>query len=1056
MGTDASKQGQANPSNLVAPTEGPRNPVARMIAAPLPFIGHLSVARQMQILGGTLLVMFALIGAAIFINEIRFASSKSYASANASISMNSQRLAKAAQLAITGSPKGFDQLRDASAQITTQVGVLMGNGAKTEIALPEWAQQVVPEMAGVAQQWADNESNALALGYMQQPLERFNNNLAAIRAADAPLVGLADRAHEQALKSRVSAAVLTDFAQLDLLAQRVAQRAGSLDKVASAGSQATERPLDQELTSLAATAGRLARVGATGDKELQSLTAGIPAQLERMQSVVKELVADAPAYADGKRVVGNLLRDTESLLQATQALSARQSEIEQSNSWLRAIFLLVLASAILIALMIKVFIADSMDRVRQTSRKLEEMKILGEVGQAVSASLDINHVLTTILTHAVKLGQADSGTLYRYDKASGIFSPDINVGLSDEFVANLRSANLVIGQGAVGKAAEARAAYQIADVEKDASYALRSVHRAVGFRAVLGVPLLHDDEIAGGIVIRRIQPGAFDQSVVSMLQTFTGQSVLAMRNAQMFDEIVQKGAQLEAASQMKSQFLANMSHELRTPLNAIIGVTEMLLEDMRDLNREDEIEPLERVLRAGKHLLDLINDILDLSKIEAGKMDLHPELFAIKPLLGDVDKTLDLLSKKNGNKVVLDCPADIGSMNADQMRVRQVLLNLASNANKFTQNGTVSVTARREVIAGVDWIDVSVADTGIGMSAEQLGRLFQDFVQADATTTRKYGGTGLGLAISRRLCQMMGGDIVVESEQGKGSTFRMRIPANGAQGVAPISIIPRPSNASKTTSPHSDESLILVIDDDESVLDITERFLVREGFKVVTANGGLEGLRLARELHPSAITLDVMMPEIDGWTVLAAIKSDPALVDIPVILMTIVDDRTRGYALGATDYLVKPVNRDKLKSVLNSVCGNGGRKALVIEDDDFMRGNLCQSLEHDGWTVAQAENGQVGLDRVTESKPDVILLDLSMPVMDGFEFVAALRAKPEWRDIPVVVVTAKDITAEERKQLNGHVERVMGKGTAELEELLSEIAVSLPAAISRHRSDKVV
>ncbi len=909
----------------------------RLLRKPLPLIGHLAVGTQLQILGGALFIAFVMMGIATIINDIRVTSGASYAKANGEISMLSQRLGKAAQQALRGEASGFEQLLQARERIVSLVGILKGSGSTGEFTLPEWALQVVPEMAGVARVWEDTESNVLALGYLREPLERF----------------------------------------------RAAPSAG--------------------------------------------------------QSV----------HADGERIVRNILRDTDALLQATQLLAARQSDIEQDRSWLKVIESLAVLGALLLVLMVKVYLADSRARADQAERQLEELRVLGEVGQTVSASLNIDQVLETIVTQAVRLGAADSGTLYEYDEATEVFNPRVNVGMTAEMVESLRESRLKVGQGAVGMAAAKRAAYQIADVEQEAGYKLRDVHRqGGGYRAVLGVPLLRDDRLMGGLVIRRIRPGGFSQSVVNMLQTFTGQSVLAIQNARLFEEIRLKGLQLESANQLKSQFLANMSHELRTPLNAIIGVTEMVLEDARDLKRDDEIEPLERVLRAGRHLLELINDILDLSKIEAGKMDLHPETFQIPLLAGDTVKTIEMLAAKNSNRIVLDCPADIGAMRADQIRVRQVLLNLLSNANKFTKDGTVSVTVRRETREDRDWITVAVTDTGIGMTPEQLSRLFNDFVQADASTTRKYGGTGLGLAISRRLCQMMGGEITVTSEPGSGSTFLMTLPAESGDVPLPV----RPAAAAKPAagSP-SDASTILVIDDDESVLDLTERFLTRKGFKVVTASDGHEGLRLARELHPAAITLDVLMPQLDGWTVLAAIKGDPELADIPVILMTIIDDRTRGYALGATEYLIKPVNREKLTGVLRAACGTAGRKVLVIDDDALMRRGIAQSLERDGWQVAEADNGRAGLARLEESKPDVIMLDLMMPEMNGFEFLVEMRARPQWRDIAVLVVTAKDLTAEDRAQLNGHVEQVLDKGSAELAELLGEIGQVLSVSITRRR-----
>src|SRR5262245_45672153 len=336
-----------------------------------------------------------------------------------------------------------------------------------------------------------------------------------------------------------------------------------------------------------------------------------------------------------------------------------------------------------------------------------------------------------------------------------------------------------------------------------------------------------------------------------------------------------------------------MSHELRTPLNAIIGVTEMLREDAEALKQD--VEPLDRVLGAGRHLLALINDILDLSKIEAGRMELHLETFPLAPLINDVAKTIEPMATKNGNQLVMDCPADIGTIHADQIRFRQSLLNLASNANKFTEKDTVTIAAKPQQLNGREWVMVVITDTGIGMTEEQVGKLFQEFSQASSTTSRRYGGTGLGLAISRRFCQMMGGDITVESEPGRGSTFTIRLP-RVAEPDQPLVVKahPEPLGAME----QGDQPLVLVVVDDATARELVERHLGRAGFAVVTASGGNEGLRLVRELRPAAVTLDIIMPDLDGWTVLAAIKGDPALASIPVVLMSMVDQKNRGYALG--------------------------------------------------------------------------------------------------------------------------------------------------------------
>jgi CheY-like chemotaxis protein/nitrogen-specific signal transduction histidine kinase len=498
----------------------------------------------------------------------------------------------------------------------------------------------------------------------------------------------------------------------------------------------------------------------------------------------------------------------------------------------------------------------------------------------------------------------------------------------------------------------------------------------------------------------------------------------------------------DAANEAKSQFLANMSHELRTPLNAIIGVTEMLREDAQDLKRDSEFEPLDRVLGAGRHLLALINDILDLSKIEAGRMELHLESFSLAPLIDDCVKTIETLAAKNANRVVVHCDPAIETMHADQMRVRQALLNLVSNANKFTSGGTITIDVQqREEEDGRDWLTIAVTDTGIGMTAEQTGKLFREFSQADSSTTRKYGGTGLGLAISRRFCQMMGGDITVESDPGRGSTFTIRLPRLVEDPKDVVAPQDRPARTKSAASPGA-APVILVVDDDATVREVTSRFLERAGFSVVTASGGKEGLRLARELRPAAMTLDVMMPDLDGWTVLSALKGDPELTDIPVILMTILDEKQRGYALGAVDYMTKPVDRARLIALLRTLCVGPSRRVLIVDDDPIIRRQIRLALEQDGWDPDEAENGRVALDRLKDRPFDVVLLDLLMPEMNGFEVLMQMRARDEWRDLPVIVVTAKDLTEEDRRQLNMGAERVLQKGLQEetLKDVLQALA----------------
>jgi PAS domain S-box-containing protein len=489
----------------------------------------------------------------------------------------------------------------------------------------------------------------------------------------------------------------------------------------------------------------------------------------------------------------------------------------------------------------------------------------------------------------------------------------------------------------------------------------------------------------------------------------------------------------EAANEAKSQFLANMSHELRTPLNAIIGYSEMLTEQAEDMGQEEFIPDLSKIHGAGKHLLDLINAVLDISKIEAGKMDLYLETFNVKKLVDDVVSIIHPLVIKNSNQFRLVGPEDMGSMRADVTKVRQSLFNLLSNACKFTEHGTITLEVKR---SGGRILFI-VSDTGIGITTEQIDRLFEAFTQADASMTRRFGGTGLGLVISRRFCRMMGGDIQVESELGKGTTFTITLPANVLDPKDPV-LVNEPVEASYPQPPPG-ASVVLVIDDDPRVHDLMRRSLAREGFRVEAASNGEEGLRMARQLRPEAITLDVMMPGMDGWAVLSALKKDPQLADIPVVMLTIVDDQNMGYGLGAAEYLTKPVDRDRLAGLLKKYAGEGQtRTALVVDDEPEARDSLRRLLESDGWSVEAAADGLLAIEKLKVRRPAVILLDLMMPVMDGFQFVDELRRNAEWRDIPVVVVTAKDLTPEERLRLNGRVGIVLQKGAYQSEELLRE------------------
>ncbi len=490
----------------------------------------------------------------------------------------------------------------------------------------------------------------------------------------------------------------------------------------------------------------------------------------------------------------------------------------------------------------------------------------------------------------------------------------------------------------------------------------------------------------------------------------------------------------EAANRAKSVFLANMSHELRTPLSAVIGYSEMLEEEVSDLGEKNLLADLGKIKSNARHLLGLINDVLDLSKIEANRMDVYLEDVEVGALMNDVVATIDALVQQKGNRLVLDLgEAPLGALRTDAVKLRQCLFNLLSNAAKFTTEGTITLAGRREQRGGEPWLVFTVADTGIGMTPDQLQRLFGRFAQADESTTRRFGGTGLGLAISRAFARLLGGDISVDSTFGVGTTFTLSLPAE----APPVEEPEVPMQEEFPDVVAGREELVLVIDDEAAQRDLMTRFLTRLGFAVATAADGASGLEKVRQLRPRAVLLDVMMPQIDGWTVLSAIKSDPAIAMIPVIMVTFVDNHGLAASLGAEDHVDKPVDWDQLKAVVGRF-HDGEGEVLIVDDDRSARERLRSVLERQGWTVQEAANGAEALARVQVACPRLILLDLTMPVMDGFAFLDALRSDPRSADVPVIVLSARDITAGERERLR-QANLVFSKGEISLKEIAGEV-----------------
>ncbi len=484
----------------------------------------------------------------------------------------------------------------------------------------------------------------------------------------------------------------------------------------------------------------------------------------------------------------------------------------------------------------------------------------------------------------------------------------------------------------------------------------------------------------------------------------------------------------ESASRVKSAFLANMSHELRTPLNAIIGYSEILSEDAADAGDSAMVADLDKIQAAGKHLLGLINDILDLSKIEAGRMDVYLEQVFLTRMVEEVKTIVGPMMQKNANRFVIDCPVDIGTLRTDVTKLKQSLINLLSNAAKFTKEGTVTLRIARDTLPdGSEAVRFDVKDSGIGMSEEQMGRLFQAFTQADSSTTRNFGGTGLGLTITKHFAAMLGGSISVASQPGTGSTFTIELPVEahlvGAHADDDEIVDPGvPATPGAIT--------VLVVDDDPAVHDVLTATLGKEGYVLRHARDGVEALNIMRKEPPDIVTLDVMMPKIDGWSVLGIMKSEPALAHIPVIMLTIVDDRNLGYSLGASEYMTKPIDRQRLIALVHKFApGNEDGVVLVVDDDAEVRAIMRTTIEGAGLPVAEVANGEEALAWLgAHPLPALVLLDLMMPVMDGFAFLTRVRAEPAYGDLPIVVLTAKELTEDEREFLARNTLLILNKG----------------------------
>lgn len=538
-------------------------------------------------------------------------------------------------------------------------------------------------------------------------------------------------------------------------------------------------------------------------------------------------------------------------------------------------------------------------RSQELATKVSQLEVLREIGEAVSSSLDLEEVLGEIVSGAVRLTGADGGSIMEYDTAEDCFRVRATAGGTEELTARLRELHIARATSPVGRSAAERTTLQVTDLGAMPRDEHLDVLHADGWRSLLAVPLVRRDQLVGALVIRRRSRGGFDAETPELLQTFANQSGLAIVNARLFGELDTKRAELEVASRHKSEFLASMSHELRTPLNAVIGFSEVLLDRLfGDLNERQE-EYLRDIWASGKHLLELLNEILDLSKVEAGRMVLEPSLVSVQACLDYVLSLVRERAAAHRIELGLEVADDVGIVWGDELRLKQVVLNLVSNAVKFTPDGgRVDVRAERDE----GDVLIRVTDTGVGVPPEDRERIFESFQQGRRNAPQEEG-TGLGLTLSRRIVALFGGTLWLEPQSDAGgSTFGLRVP------------LPRVEAADGDAG--GGGRTVLLVDDDRASLDLMTAYLSATPVQALRAHDGLEALALARTASPVAVVLDIRLPRMDGWEVLTRLKADPATRSIPVVVVSIVDERQRGLRLGASAYLLKPVRREDLLEAL--------------------------------------------------------------------------------------------------------------------------------------------
>jgi len=691
-----------------------------------------------------------------------------------------------------------------------------------------------------------------------------------------------------------------------------------------------------------------------------------------------------------------------------------------------------------------VMLGNNYTRLKAYSELITTLNNLASLGEVEEKSLQL------LCSHT----ESSAGALYILEDEGTTLQLAASYALKGKGRA---IASFEVGEGIPGQCAQELKPIEVVNIPADSGFQLSLGLVEIPPAAILAVPVLFQDKLLGVLVLGSTKKfGDLEKDIINNSVPQIGVAIanamnheqtrkLSMEIAKRNEELGGKNAELEKAYRVKSDFLSSMSHELRTPLNSIIGFSSVLLGQSGDPLTTDQRMAIEKVLKNGKHLLELINDILDLSKLESGRMTVGIETDEVQSVVSNCLMLTETLFKQKKLTVKETVEPNLPKLSTDIVKVRQVLMNLLSNAAKFTDQGDVYVNVTKKG----DMVAFAVRDSGIGIKPEHYDLVFEEFKQVDGSNTRKYKGTGLGLPISRRLARMLGGDLVVESDYGKGSTFTLTLPPvfvpKGETIVqkkeAPVAKPKPAAQVAKQVAPPAARGMaqILCIDDDPDAIEILRKYLIPEGYSVASALSGEEGIKLAKQIIPALITLDIMMPEKDGWQVLRELKASASTKDIPVVVHSIIDNKPLAMALGAVDVIAKPTDPSRLLTLAKQFVKSSDQYLLVVDDNEDFAETIRQLLVQDGFSVKVANSGQKALELLKTSTPALLLLDLIMPGMDGFGVVRELQQNEQWRKIPVVILSGKELSDTEWKQLNVHISDFIKKGSISNVELRQTI-----------------